>query len=69
MAYWSSVPGAAWCSMNLGSAYKESGGGGGKLSLNEKIAMVLEMSVYVSCIFVHVYTIGLFPISLKKHNK
>ncbi len=29
MAYWSSVPGAAWCSIELGSAYKESAGGGG----------------------------------------
>ncbi len=68
MAYWSSVPGAAWCSMDLGSAYKESGGGD-ELCLNEKIAMVLEMSVTYACIFVHVYTIGLLPISLKKHNK
>ena len=68
MVYWSSVPGAAWCSMDLGSAYKESGVGGGEQYLNEKIAMVLEMSVR-TCIFVHVYTIGLLPISLKKHNK
>ena len=68
MAYWSSVPRAAWCSMDLGSAYRESGDGGGKLCLNEKIATVLEMSVRI-CIFVHVYTIGLLPISLKKHNK
>ncbi len=45
MAYWSSVPGAAWYSMDLGSAYNESGGGGDELCLNEKITMVLEMSV------------------------
>ena len=49
MVYWSSVPGAAWCSMDLGSAYRESDGGGGKLHLNEKITMVMStMYVYAS---------------------
>ena len=59
MAYWSSVPGAAWCSMDLGSAYKESGVGGGKLCLNEKIATVLEMSVRI-CILYKCIQLGYF---------